>query len=145
MLIYWDTSALVKLYIHEDGSDLAQTFNSQKGIHGICSIGKVEMIAAIDRLLRMNIIDEYQGLSLRNEFAIDWNSYLRFDVNSSLINRACELAWSEHLQGYDAIHLASAMLWRESVNELVKFYTYDKQLWRAGQNLGLSVLPADLL
>ncbi len=140
-MIYWDTSALVKLYIHEKGSETAQQFISQKGINGINCIGKVEMVAAVNRLIRMNVIDQSQGESIRNEFSSDWPSYLRFDITSTLINKACELAWREHLCGYDAIHLASAVTWQESVTNKVNLYTYDQELQQAARNVGLSVLP----
>ena len=59
-------------------------------------------------------------------------------------HKADALAWEHDLRGYDAVHLASALFWQESLGEPVTIATFDAQLWQAGQPIGLSVWPEDL-
>ena len=51
------------------------------------------------------------------------------------------MAWDFDLRGYDAVHLAAALLWQETIGEPVTLATFDRQLWQAGGRAGLSVWP----
>ena len=57
---------------------------------------------------------------------------------------ADDLAWQYGLRGYDAMHLAAALLWQDGLEESVTLATFDRQLWQAGRQSGLAVFPADL-
>jgi len=48
------------------------------------------------------------------------------------------------VRGYDAVHLASALIWQEGVGEVVTLATCDRQLWDAGHMQGLTVFPENL-
>jgi hypothetical protein len=58
--------------------------------------------------------------------------------------RADAQAWERGLRGYDALHLAAALFWQETLGEPVTLATFDRQLWQAGAAAGLEVWPADL-
>ena len=60
------------------------------------------------------------------------------------MERAEGLAWEHGLRGYDAIQLASALTWRESVGEEIVLATFDRQLWDASERTGLKVWPEQL-
>jgi hypothetical protein len=49
------------------------------------------------------------------------------------------------LRGYDAIHLASALMWRESLGVDTLMATFDKQLWEAALSEGFTVWPEGLM
>jgi len=59
-----------------------------------------------------------------------------------LAARAATLAWERGLRGYDAVHLATALVWRETLGEIVTVATYDRELWRGAQASGLPPWPA---
>ncbi|MCL5996710.1 MAG: type II toxin-antitoxin system VapC family toxin [Chloroflexi bacterium] len=59
----------------------------------------------------------------------------------ALMARADTLAWEHGLRGYDAVHLASAVIWREAPGESVTLATFDKQLWEAAPKAGLAIWP----
>jgi hypothetical protein len=61
-----------------------------------------------------------------------------------LIARADILAWELDLRGYDAVHLASALLWQDSLGRKVTMATFDRKLWQAAEERGLSPFPEDL-
>ena len=52
------------------------------------------------------------------------------------------LAWEHGLRGCDAVHLATALAWRETLGEAVTVATYDRELWRGALAAGLSPWPA---
>jgi predicted nucleic acid-binding protein len=58
--------------------------------------------------------------------------------------RADELACRHGIRGYDAVHLACALQYRDGLGELVTLATYDRLLWQAAQGEGFPVLPAVL-
>ncbi len=60
------------------------------------------------------------------------------DVGSQLAHHAGTLAETEKLRGYDAVHLASAM----SLGADTTIVTWDIELGRAAQHVGLGVAPA---
>jgi predicted nucleic acid-binding protein len=59
----------------------------------------------------------------------------------ALVERAEGLAWEHGLRGYDAVQLASALSWQESVGEEVLLATFDQQLWEAAKRAGLKPWP----
>ena len=60
------------------------------------------------------------------------------------MDRAASLAWEYGLRGYDAVHLATALLWQETIGEPVTLATFDRQLWQAGDQAGLTTWPPEL-
>jgi len=90
----------------------------------------------------MSVIDKPTAESLLSEFRQHWPQYIRLRVTEITIARADAMAWEMGLRGYDAVHLASAMMWQEALQEPVTMVTYDRQLWEAAAQIGLRVLPA---
>jgi len=45
---------------------------------------------------------------------------------------------------YDAVQLASALTWRDSIGQDVVFATFDRQLWEATPRAGLQAWPGKL-
>jgi hypothetical protein len=60
------------------------------------------------------------------------------------VARAEALAWDSALRGYDAVQLASALTWQESVGAETTLATFDRQLWDAGKQVGIHVWPETL-
>jgi predicted nucleic acid-binding protein len=65
-------------------------------------------------------------------------------VTEALVTRAEALAWDFALRGYDAVQLASALTWQESVGAAITLVTFDRQLWDAGRRAGVKVWPDTL-
>jgi predicted nucleic acid-binding protein len=68
----------------------------------------------------------------------------RFPVNEATCRRADSFACQYGLRGYDALHLASALLYRDGLGESITLATYDRALWNAAQAEGLLMLPDSL-
>lgn len=143
-ILYLDTSALVKQYVQErssrDVQDLIQTAEHA----GTSQITRTEMAAALARATRMGLIPVTEGESAWNGFLADWESITRLKVTGQIIERSSALAWKYPLRGYDAMHLASAVLWQETLDVQIILATFDRELWSAGSQAGLIVWPEKL-
>jgi uncharacterized protein len=141
VIVYMDASALVKRYVAETGSvDVAAVVDAAELV-ATAVISRAEVSAALARAARIGLAAREAVESCLTEFEADWSDFLRLDVNEAAVARASALAWSQQLRGYDAVHLACALLWYETLGSPVTLATYDRELWRGAQAAGLIAWP----
>ncbi|HEY66198.1 MAG TPA: type II toxin-antitoxin system VapC family toxin [Caldilineae bacterium] len=141
MIIYLDTSALVKVYIEEASSSEVIRWISEAEVVGVSLLSKVEVAAAFAKAARMGIISRQEADVVWKQFLKDWPSLYKIKVHEYVLDKASELAWTYGLRGYDAVHLAVALYWQDVLGEAVTMVSFDRLLWRAAVEAGLSVLP----
>ena len=61
-----------------------------------------------------------------------------------IVAQADALAWEHSLRGYDAVHLATALFWQETLGEPLTLVTYDRQLWESARRNKLKLFPEKL-
>lgn len=137
MILYLDSSALVKRYTAEEGSAQIAEAISQVEHNGTCIITRPEISAALAKAVRTHALDREEALQSLAAFRKDWDTLARLDVTEVAAARADTLAWEHNLRGYDSVHLACALIWQEEMEESVTLATYDKQLWRVAKRVGL--------
>jgi predicted nucleic acid-binding protein len=143
LILYLDTSAVVKAYVEEDhSSEVRQCMNSTSA-SASHRIAYVEARAAFARLQREQVLNEAGWTVLKGEFIADWENYLLIDTTPALLERASELAEAFALRAYDSVHLAAAQLLHEGSEETVVFACYDRKLNQAAAILGLDLLHCD--
>ena len=140
-ITYLDASALVKRYVAEVGTKEVQALLDQVTIVGTATITRVEVTAALAKAVRMRILSRQEASAALKGFYEDWSSLERLQVTELIISRASVLAWEKGLRGYDATHLASALVWQEILEEPVIMATFDRRLWEAARSTGLTVWP----
>jgi len=143
-IIYFDTSALVKKYVKELGSDQIGESYSMAELIGTALITPPEMASALSRAVRRKIIDADKASVAWNMFGKDWDTYFVVDVNQALIGRASALVWEQELRGYDAIHLAALLSWKDALGLEITLATFDVELWKAAERLNIDVVPENL-
>jgi len=132
-MLYLDSSALVKRYLREDGSDAIVAAMDAEGAWCSCRIGYLETARAVWRAADASAIGDVEA---------DWREFDVVEVDRSLTERAVELALESGLRSLDALHLAAAL--SLGPEDEPTFATWDKRLHRAARAHGLSVLPASL-
>jgi predicted nucleic acid-binding protein len=146
MIFYFDTSALVKRYLHEDDSDkVIALLNETDHIFGSIVITQVEMAATFQRAVRMEAASSRLAAEVWQDFLDHWQSFTRLRVFAGTIERASEIAWKYDLRGYDSLHLAGALLWQETLGVQITLATFDRELWLAGQKAGMLSWPEGLI
>jgi hypothetical protein len=113
MIYYVDTSALVKRYLNETGSQwLRRIFlavNNARDVF-IMAITGVEMSAALARKLRLGEIFQSVYQSALDQFEKDFRCrYSRIRVTYAVVARAMDVTKRRPLRAYDAIQLAGAL------------------------------------
>lgn len=141
MILYLDASALVKRYVEEAGSaDVAAAIERSR-LTATAVVSRAEVTAALAKAVRIGLAPRDAAAAGLADFEADWNDLVRLQVSEATVARAAGVAWSQGLRGYDAVHLACALVWQESVGEPVTLATYDRELWRGASASGLSPWP----
>jgi len=138
MIVYFDTSALLKAYVEEAGSkEIIALLDEGDNLFGSIALTKVDMASAIQRAVRAVGVSSSVAADAWQDFIEDWESFTRLRVTTGTIEKASDLAWKYGLRGYDSLHLAAASLWQENLGVKVTFAAFDHDLWQAGQKAGL--------
>jgi predicted nucleic acid-binding protein len=141
VIVVWDTAALIKRYITEDGSERVNQAWDDAGQVAASWLAEAEMLAVFARKRREAAIDATLLDQAERNFLIDWPSFIRIEASrvSSLLQA---LHRSYALRGADSIHLATALLLRRlAQDDQVHFATADERLAKAATTEKLDVLP----
>ena len=145
MKLYVDASALAKRYLPiEVGAPEVTRLIADAEQFGTALISRAEVSAALAKAVRMQWVSVEEGRKVLAAFRTDWTSIFRLNIRDVTVQRADELAWQFGLRGYDAVHLATALVWQEASNSLVTLATFDEALWRAAARAGLQAWPEQL-
>jgi predicted nucleic acid-binding protein len=137
MILYCDTSALVKLYIVEVESAAVKALVETAEIVAVCRIAWAEAHAALSRRARETPADASAITEAKRAVAADWPCYLVIDVTQAVVEQAGSFADTFALRGYDSVQLAAAhQLLAETP---LTFACFDKRLNQAAQALGMHV------
>lgn len=131
MIVYLDTSALVKLYIAEEGTHLVKKTVNDSLIVATSKIAYAEARAAFTRAFREKIIKKQVYNEIIAVLKQDWKSYFRLEITDELIEVAGELTQTHSLRGFDAIHLSSAITLSHMLKQKITTICFDVRLWNA--------------
>lgn len=145
MIAYLDASALVKRYLVESRSPETIALTAESEMVATSIVSRAEVAAALAKAVRMGLVTENVARRAQRSFDGDWKDFLRVPVTEALVDRARTLAWDHALRGCDAVQLASALTWQESVGTEIIVATFDTQLWTATRQVGMKAWPEDLM
>lgn len=140
---YLDTSALVKLYVREPGTEQMLRLADPAGGHALALLGltRVEFRSAVRQRERAgdvahdiadNLID-----SMDEHLA---NFFLVQPLTDLVIEEAAALLDRHALKAYDAVQLAGCIMLRARLGRHATFVCSDRQLVRAAEDEGMTVL-----
>ena len=142
--IYLDSSALVKQYIAEKGTNWVQNLVALSSGHTIytVTVSPVEIVAAFFLRVRTGsiTISQAQRATSRLKFDIQ-TKYKLVEINPTLVSSAMILAEQQQLKGYDAIQLAAALALEQTRTSFslskIMFVSADKRLNEAADTVGI--------
>ena len=129
MILYLDTSSLVKLYVSEDGSQKVRRLVGEADVVATSVVAFAEARSAFARLAREGNLTSENLASVRGAFLRDWESLLKVRVLKRVYELAGALTEKHVLRGFDALHLASFLeVSAQAEGEDVKFSAFDDRL-----------------
>jgi predicted nucleic acid-binding protein len=134
VITYVDTSSLLKLVIEEEGSDRAALIWDAADVLASVGLIVVEARAALAAAERGGRLTGPQHQEAKHEVAALIGDLHLVEVTGDLIAAAADLAEGEGLRGYDAVHLAGALLVEASL-----LTSADEALCEAAGRRGLHV------
>lgn len=149
---FFDSSALVKIYASEPGSEIVRQIRAQSQSDPptariiVCHLAYPETASAIAGKERGGHLSRPAATRLLNRLSDDFTGpvrpYVVLAAGPTIINDAAGYTRSHRLRGYDAVHFAMALAARASAPPGTGFHfvTSDEQLVRAGRIEGFQVL-----
>ena len=138
MIAYLDSSVILRILLGQP--DALREWNSiELGVASI--LVQVECLRTLDRLrLRSRLSDDV--VARRREAVFRVMEHVEIvDMNNIVLDRASQ-PFATELGTLDAIHLASALLWRETKEQDLVMATHDEALATAARSMGLHVAGA---
>ncbi len=137
MILYLDTSSLVKLYVEEDESSKVDALVRSSEVTATSLVAYAEARAAFARRFREKAFTPDEHERIKEFFDKDWSSYLILSVSGDMIRLAGNLAEKHALRGFDSIHLASALTLRQELSAPILFSCFDDNLQKASERENL--------
>jgi uncharacterized protein len=137
LILFLDTSALVKLYVEEEGSAsvIAQTAAAE--LLAASRIAWVELMSALARRAREQPQTTPALETARQRFAGDWSRFLAVETTQPLVELAGDYTDTFALRAYDALQLAAVQSVHAHLPGEVRFACFDARLLKAAKVLGI--------
>ena len=142
MILYLDTSSLLKYYVDEDHSPDVRGWVDRADLLATSRVTLVEAAAALSRRHLGGGLTREQCRRAFADLEADWPLYIAVELYEE---RAAEVAWRHLLRGFDAVQLTAALTVRQGAGpEALAFSSFDAELNEAARAEGLTVLePLD--
>jgi predicted nucleic acid-binding protein len=137
---YLDSSAWVKRYFLENGTDLIQDLFIQNQKLACASLGLIEVVSTLARRTRTSKETDYEISQVMQNIRKDWKEFICIHLTSEVLNIAKDIAYNQALRGADAVHLASALVLQKRFienNDQLIFVTADYELKTASEALNI--------
>jgi predicted nucleic acid-binding protein len=136
VIAYCDSSVLVR-FILEQADALAELTACDQLVTSV--VTQVECLRAIDNARLRGELSDDELAGLRRAAYARLSGIERVEVSPSILGQA-ERSFGVVLKTLDAIHVATAIVWRERRAPDLVFATHDRQQARAATALGFDVL-----
>lgn len=140
MIVYLDTSALVKLFVQEPHSDEVIRLYEDAPVIGTSVVAFAECMAAFERKYREKHLSVKDYDRVLQNLTKVFSQLVTVSVSSELNDIIIKLVKKYSLRGFDAIHLASALILKKTGIIDIKFVCFDQQLNTSAESENLDVL-----
>lgn len=134
MRVFFDSSAFVKRYVSEAGTEVVLAWCDRASEIGLSGIALPEIVSAFCRLRREDKIDDTQYRQLKSLLLADIEDAAICDLTPEVLAKSIGLLETNVLRGMDAIHIGSAVALKADV-----FISADQRQCDAANRAGLRV------
>jgi predicted nucleic acid-binding protein len=140
-LVYFDSSALVKLVVEEAGSELAAELWDGCDAAVASRLAYPEVRAALAAAARNHDLTEHELNAAEQAWDGYWAATRPVELTAAVERQAGQLARVHALRGADAVHLASALAIGDPALVVA---VWDRRLHAGTHAAGVRVAPAQL-
>ncbi|MBI1821642.1 MAG: type II toxin-antitoxin system VapC family toxin [Nitrospirae bacterium] len=127
-MTYLDTSALIKRYIQESGTELILALFENNFEILTSKIAYAEVYSALTRRMREQDLPKARYLEVCRLFEREWPAYIIVELNNDILHLTRDLIKKYPLRSFDAIHLASAKFIKNRLKTAMTFGCADHRL-----------------
>lgn len=133
MTLYVDTSALLKRYVDEHDSDLADDLMRSDPVLVTSRLTEVEVRRNLTRLLAGEVLDRQ-----RQTFSADLDAFAIVGLDAITMGTAARIAEQTLCRSLDSIHLGAAL----RAGSATTLLTFDPRQASAARQVGIAVVGA---
>jgi len=134
VILYLDTSSLIKLYVEEEGSEAVRSQVASASLLATSVVTYPEVCSVLSRFGRERRVTKEEQEALRRQLDSHWLQLIAIPVEERLWRHAGDLALRHGLRGLDSIHLASFLgLIDQRNRNSAEFSSFDERLNRAAR------------
>ena len=141
MILFFDTSALLKRYLKETGTEKVDSLFDSAALIIVSSTAQLECASAFQRLLKTNYIDQEKYSKLKEDIAIDFSFFHIVEFDTNVREECLNVIDKYPLKSLDTIQLASAL---QALKEIDSFVVSDKQLKIYAAKEGFTIIDPTL-
>jgi len=141
MILFFDTSAFVKLLVRETGSDAVLAAAQTAAALAAARLLEIESRSFIGRGVAARFLDRRAARRLRDDLTAWLRGVAVVALDDEIAKAAGDAAERHALRGMDAIHLASALRLAEVSALPVVLASYDEELRVAARRERLGLFP----
>ncbi len=142
MIQYLDSSAFVKRYVGEPGSAAVRALFRGRHHLAMVRVGHAEVLASLARRCREGSLTSTARDDIFSDIRDDLQVMTIVEIRPALMARVSALVPKQPLRGYDAVHIAAALVLQDK-GIPVRFWVADRTLAAAAVAEGLrTVVPA---
>ncbi|MBN1944139.1 MAG: type II toxin-antitoxin system VapC family toxin [Bradymonadales bacterium] len=138
MILFLDTSALVKLYVTEEGSTRVREQLAGCEQAAISRVAYPEARAALARRHREGGVTAEELRTAVEALDRDLGAFVVVEMSQRVAQMAGDLAEKHGLRGFDAIHLASAIELYLLTGSRILFLSHDTRQLEAARQEGMA-------
>ena len=138
MILYLDTSSLLKVYLDEEHCDEVRAWIREVDVLATSRISLPEAAAALTRRRFRGDLSRAEFDDVLARLGADWSEYMRVDIDEV---RSADVAVRRRLRGFDAVQLAAALTLSDTLGpDELAFSSFDAALNEAVGREGVVVL-----
>lgn len=138
MILYLDSSSIVKLYAQEPDTAEMKRQAGAAGEVASSRIAYAEVRSAFARKRREGLLSVADYTEAVSAFRVEWRRFVVVDVTQQVVELAGDLSDTHRLRGMDAIHLASAKLLAGGAKTPVRISSSDPRIQEAAASEGMA-------
>lgn len=135
---YFDSSALVKRYVEEKGSNDIDGFWARASRVFTASLSYAEIYSAFYRLFRDGSVSKKNLSILIGEFETDWKSLVIIEFGEDIRRKVPQVIAKSVLRGADLVHMACMVYVRERQIP-IEMVTFDLRMRHCADDIGIPI------